>query len=91
MRGATRDFDKWGVCSKVLQGFEDDVLVALEAFFRDRGFDVSVLVFDGLMVRRPRDVTDAVLRAAEAHVAADTGFRLKLARKEMRRGGGPVP
>ena len=88
-RRAAAARNEWSACAQVLQGFEDDVLAAMEAFFRDAGFDVSVLVFDGLMVRRPRDVTAAVLRAAEARVAVETGFRVRLARKDMRRGRCP--
>ena len=78
-----RDYDKWGVCAKVLENVEDDVLVAMETFLRGDGFRVSAVGLNGLMVHRNlgKIVTETVLRATEQHVAAQTGWNVTLALK----------
>ena len=78
-------------CVERLRGWEDDVLGAMEKFFQDRDVSVSVLLRCGLMVRRGErtDVSPSVLRTAEDHVAAETGFRVKLAVRDMHKGGCP--
>lgn len=68
--------------SYILQTEERKVMLAMRQFFMDRGFNVDVLAYDGIMVRKCLlSITDEYLRAAEDFIFQSTGYRIQLAIK----------
>lgn len=77
---------KWGsFLAYVLQTEERHVCLALVDSLRAQRYQVDVLAYDGVMVRKQADrpLTDVHLRAAEAAILAATGYRVALLDKPM--------
>lgn len=70
--------------SYLLQTYERAVMLAMKSSLEQSGWNVDVLAYDGVMIRRdPLLNLDDSLRKAEADIATKTGFRVKLLDKEM--------
>ena len=75
--------------SHICQAVECKALLAMHEFFKNSGYTVGTLVFDGLMVERkePEDDTALpadLLREAEKYIFDQTQFVIKLAEKPMK-------
>lgn len=78
-----------------VQTEENKILMVMQEFFRRRDWEVCVLIFDGLMVRRKADsvVIDGstkyrrmdpqLLRDCEACILEETGYKIGLSEKDM--------
>lgn len=70
--------------SYVLQTYERAVMLAMKTSLERSGWNVDVLAYDGVMIRRDPllNVAESLARA-EAYIAETTGFCVKLLDKEM--------
>ena len=64
---------------------ECEILDTMKGYLTKHGWQVDVLVFDGVMVRRqhPGSFDEAILRACEAEVLAKNGLVIHLIEKPM--------
>lgn len=76
--------------SLVLQQKEASILQIMVSFFRQEGWDVAALVFDGLMVYKRREYQDEngklpldVIEKCEKVIKEKTKYEIKLKEKEM--------
>lgn len=87
-RTAAEPKTKWSAFSWALCELENRIITALETHLTGQGWQVDVLVFDGVMVRRVEDraFTASDLRSAEAAVdaaMAEDGVVIRLEEKPM--------
>jgi hypothetical protein len=78
---------KASVLSIVLQTSERQILVALDAFFTERGRSMDVLIHDGGLVRKLEGESEfpvSLLREAEEHIFSELGYRIHLVNKPIR-------
>ena len=80
-----------------VQTEENKILMDMEAFFKEKGWVIGVLMFDGLMVRRQEDsavvcedgsklyrrMEPQLLRQCESYIEENTGYKIKLSEKDM--------
>lgn len=74
------------MCSRVLHEIENGVLVKMEKFFNLNGFTTRVLIYDGLMIHKTKELPDATLRKCEEYVKKKTGQDVKIIVKPMDEG-----
>jgi hypothetical protein len=68
--------------SHILQTEERKVMMALRQSFIDKGFSVDVLAYDGVMVRKGKNVIDEdVLRDVEVFIHTSTDYQITLVNK----------
>ena len=70
--------------STCLQNEENIVLTAMDEYFQKEGYNVDVLVYDGMMVRRrhgSHPVPPEMLRACEDYVCEKTRYPIRLEEK----------
>lgn len=70
----------------IAQTEENKCLLAMNSFFEDSGRTVSVLAYDGVMIRKlpvESEFPEPLLRACEEYVAEKTGYTITLAIKPM--------
>jgi hypothetical protein len=68
--------------SHILQTEERKVMMALRESFINKGFSVDVLAYDGVMVRKGKNVIDEdVLRDVEAFIRTSTDYQITLVNK----------
>jgi hypothetical protein len=69
--------------SLVLQDIENIVLMEMVAFFGRVGYQVGVLVFDGMMIYRKNQepLSEHLLRECEMHIREATRWEIKLSEK----------
>jgi hypothetical protein len=75
----------WSAFSWSMHQIECEILDTIEAYLTKHGWQVDVLVFDGVMVRRqhPGSFDEAILRACETEVLAKNGLVVHLLEKAM--------
>lgn len=74
---------KSSVMSIKLQIIENDILMKMFEWFNVNGFQVDVLVFDGLMVSKQKTLLDNHLHDCEDFICSTTGFSIRLETKTM--------
>ena len=77
---------RWDITWLVLHTEENKILKAMEMFFTKNGYTVDVLVYDGIMVRRDKIITDQTLRNVEEFILDKTKYSIKLQEKKMVKG-----
>jgi hypothetical protein len=68
------------------QTLEADVIQAAANFFKQQGYEIGALVFDGFMAmekRESRPVTRELLDSAAAHAYEETGYQIRLSEKSL--------
>ena len=85
-----QDSDKTNVNGCVMcmryQIIENEILQCAVKFFVDHNFHVDVLVFDGLMIRKTKEITDELLDELNDHVYNTTGYEVQFIIKPMNEG-----
>jgi hypothetical protein len=71
------------VCNHLLQKLENKVLMSTVNFFRKNGYSIGGLIFDGLVVRKTKIITDDTLKSLEKYVKSETEFSVSVAIKSM--------
>jgi hypothetical protein len=67
----------WGaVYSTVIQSIENDIIQCLDKFLTDKGFNVDVLIFDGVLVQKTKKLTNDILNEASEHIKNDVGYKV---------------
>ncbi len=61
----------------LLSDLENQCILALDEFLTNKGYDVQVLVFDGLQVSNKKEISEADLKEAEAYVLEKTEMDVK--------------
>lgn len=76
----------------ILCDLENQAVQCLDSFITSKGFDVDVLVFDGLMVRKDKgkELTPELLEEASKLIETHTGYSLCIVEKPMDQGF-PIP
>jgi len=69
--------------SHYLQNIENNILMVMFKFFNNKGFEVGVLSFDGLMIRKSKELTEELLVDLEGVILKETGYKLKLIYKSL--------
>lgn len=65
----------------LLSDLENQCILALDEFLTNKGYDVQVLIFDGLQISNKKEINDEDLREAEAYVLEKTEMDVKFAIK----------
>jgi hypothetical protein len=74
----------WGsLMSVVMQDVENQVIQELDAFLTKKRFKVDSLIFDGVLVRNDKPLTEDMLRKASDHIESATGYKVKFAIKPL--------
>lgn len=70
--------------SLILQDIEHGILMRMEEYFANNGYETSVRVFDGLqLVAQACPIPAQLLRGCEDYIRHTTGFEIQLAEKDM--------
>jgi len=70
--------------SHYLQNIENDILMVMYKYCNSKGFIVSTLCFDGLMIEKTEDIKEDHLRDMEEIIEIETGFKINLVFKSMK-------
>ena len=65
------------------QIIENDIIQHAREFFNKREHEVNVLVFDGLMIRKTKEITEDLLDELNDHVFDTTGYDVEFIIKAM--------
>jgi hypothetical protein len=74
---------KASVLSIKLGTIENQILMSMMEWFQSNGFKVDVLVFDGLMVDKEKEITNNDLINCAKYAFEKTGYKIDLDRKAM--------
>lgn len=72
--------------SLLLQNIEHQILMSADKFLTKNGYSADVLVYDGIMVRKNKDITEDVLTKMSKHCRDETGYKVKWEIKPMNEG-----
>lgn len=75
---------KGSMMNVLLCKLEHQILVNAVRFFNDKCYNVDVLVFDGLMIRKTKELTNDVLLELKNHIKEQTDYDMVFVQKEMR-------
>lgn len=67
----------------ILCKLEHLLLVNAVKFFIDKGYNVDVLVFDGLMIRKTKELTDDILKELQNYIKEQTDYDMVFVEKAM--------
>lgn len=62
---------------------EHQILVNAVRYFIEKGYSVDVLVFDGLMIRKTKELTNDVLAELQNYIKEQTDYNMVFVEKEM--------
>lgn len=62
---------------------EHQILVNAVRYFIEKGYNVDVLVFDGLMIRKTKELTNDVLEELQKYIKEQTDYNMVFVEKEM--------
>lgn len=74
------------VCSHVLQAIEHNVMISGDGFLIKNGFQSDVLIFDGMMVRKTKEINAHVLYEMAKYIEGETEYKTKWIVKAMDQG-----
>ena len=77
--------------SAYVQDKENIILMSMYKYIISRGFTVSTLCFDGLLVEKVEGVDNLLLKDTEEEIFLQTKFRIRLAFKSMKTDWVPQP
>jgi hypothetical protein len=70
---------KWGsILSQVVQEIENNIIQCLDEFLTSKDYNVDTLIFDGVLVRNNKKLTQDMLNLASDYICDETGYRVKL-------------
>jgi hypothetical protein len=68
----------WGsVVSQLIQDVENDVIQCLDEYLTSQEYSVDTLIFDGVLVRNDKPLTQGLLDKASEYVDDETGYKVK--------------
>jgi hypothetical protein len=88
-KDSKKDYNHEGsYVNTILCDIENQAVQCLDAFLTRKGFNVDVLVFDGLMVRKDTNLTmtQELLDEASKFIADKTGYTFRIVEKPMDEG-----
>ena len=62
---------------------EDRILMYIKDGLEERGFNIGVLIFDGLMVEKDKELTEEIIKEIEEKILNDLSYDIKLKIKPM--------
>lgn len=71
------------VLSLFIQNIENDILMCMYDRFLDLDYSPDVLVFDGIMPSRDKEINDEILQDIQNQVLSDLNYKIELVEKEM--------
>lgn len=71
------------VLSLFIQNIENDILLSMYDRFLELDYSPEVLVFDGIMINKDKELNDEVLHDIENHILTELNFKIELVEKEM--------
>ena len=76
------------VMNMVLCDYENRILMTMSEFFTTRGFEIGVLVFDGIMIKKTdgKPIDNDLLSECSAYIFQQHQIKIELAIKEMDEG-----
>lgn len=69
---------KGSTVALLLSDIENQCLLALDDYLSNNGYDVQVLVFDGLQISNKKEINDNILNEAEKFILDKIGIKIKL-------------
>jgi hypothetical protein len=69
--------------SLVYQDIENDIMMLMSDFFKDKGFTVGVYCFDGIMVEKDDRINDELLVELEGLIKHELNYDIKLKEKPL--------
>lgn len=74
------------VMNRVLCDKENEILLTIVNYFKNKNFSPDVLVFDGCMIRKNNDNPEKYLKECSEYVNYELGININLSIKEMNEG-----
>lgn len=74
------------VMAYLLQDIEDKILISADKFFAKNGFSSDVLVYDGLMIRKNKVLTQKYIYESQKYIKNETNYDIEFLIKPMNEG-----